>query len=173
MSEINTSNNQPDTETALYVGAAGAAVVGLLPYVNVFIIPSYTFGAILAVWFAVARSGQRLTTKQGAKLGFYSSLLGTTAGVVVVDALWQIFNYQLWQEQNAQLLLALFRTFASAETIDAMQTAFAQNAAKPFAWYMVIVQIIANLILAGTIGVLAGLLTAKVMESKDERTRAI
>lgn len=165
-------NQKSDTEAALYIGAAGAALVGMSPYVNVFIFPSYAVGAILAVWFAVARSGQHLTLKQGSRLGFYSSFLGTMVGVVVVDFVWLVFNHQLWQKQNEQLLLGIFRTFASAQTIDAMQTNFARNAEQPFVWYMVIVQIVANAILAGTIGMLAGLLTAKVME-KDERPPAI
>jgi hypothetical protein len=44
-----------------------------LPYLNVFILPAYIVGALVAVWHAVRRGGQRLQYKDGAKLGFLST----------------------------------------------------------------------------------------------------
>ena len=34
-----------ETEISLYTGALAAAVIGLLPYINVFILPAYVIGA--------------------------------------------------------------------------------------------------------------------------------
>ena len=48
---------KPDTETSLYIGAATTAIVCLLPYVNVFILPAYIIGALVAVWHAVSPGG--------------------------------------------------------------------------------------------------------------------
>lgn len=67
---------------------------------------------------------------------------------------------------SAQLMLGLFRAFASPATIDVMTDAFAQNAAKSFAWYLIIIQLIANGIMAGIFGTLAGLITAKALRSR-------
>lgn len=160
------SAQKPDTETALYAGAVVTCLVGLLPYVNVFLFPSYALGGIAAVWYAVSARRQSLTLKDGAKLGFYSTFLGSMAAIIIFDMIWQFFDYQLWQEQNAQLMLGLFRAFASPATIDVMTDAFAQNAAKSFAWYLIIIQLIANGIMAGIFGTLAGLITAKALRSR-------
>jgi hypothetical protein len=48
---------KPDTEMSLYVGAATAAIVSLLPYVNVFILPAYIIGALTAIWHAASIRG--------------------------------------------------------------------------------------------------------------------
>jgi len=44
-----------ETEISLYTGALAAAVIGLLPYINVFILPAYVIGAGVAVWHASTR----------------------------------------------------------------------------------------------------------------------
>ena len=45
---------KPDTESSLYAGAIATGLIGLLPYVNVFVLPVYV---IIAVWHATARRG--------------------------------------------------------------------------------------------------------------------
>ncbi|MDQ6809469.1 MAG: hypothetical protein M3Z64_08630 [Verrucomicrobiota bacterium] len=161
--------NKPDTETALYVGAAATFVVALLPYVNVLLLPSYVVGALVAVWFAMSVRRQPLNLKQGAKLGFLAALLGSIAAAVVFDIIWQFFDYQLWQHQNAQLMLAIFRSFASDRTMDAMTVAMAQNEGKVFQWYIVLVQVIAGAIFAGIFGSLAGMLGVVIFRKKMPR----
>jgi hypothetical protein len=59
-------------------------------------------------------------------------VLGTLVAVVLVDRIWLFFDYQLWQRQNSQLMLATFRSFAGPVTLDAMRDAFAQQAVNPF-----------------------------------------
>ena len=152
-----------DTEAALYAGAIATGVVALLPYVNVLIFPCYVIGPIVAVWFAVSKRAQSLTSKEAAKLGFLSAFFGSMAAVVIADIIWQFFDYQLWQRQNAQLMIAIFRSFASQSTVDAVSTAMEQNVGKPFAWYMIIVQAIINAIMAGIFGTVAGLLAGKAL----------
>jgi len=158
-----------DTESALYAGAIATAVIALLPYINDFVVPCYVIGAAVAVWFAISKQGQSLTPKACAKLGFLSSFFGSMAAVVLVDIIWQFFDYQLWQKQNAQFMVAIFRLFASEETVSAVADAMAQNASKSFAWYFVIFQLIGNVIMAGIFGTLAGLITRKVV-AKPSRT---
>jgi hypothetical protein len=152
-----------DTESALYAGAIATAVIALLPYINDFIVPCYAIGAAIAVWFAISKRAQSLTPKASAKLGFLSSFFGSMAAVVLVDIIWQFFDYQLWQKQNAQFMVAIFRLFASEATVSAVSDAMAQNATKSFAWYIVIFQLIGNAIMAGIFGTLAGLITRKVV----------
>ena len=153
---------KPDTEAALYAGAIATCAVALLPYINVLIFPCYAIGAAVAVWFAVSKRAQPLTSKQAAKLGFLSAFLGSMAAVIIADIIWQFFDYQLWERQNAQFMLAIFRSFASQKTVDAVSTALEQNAGKPFAWYMIIAQVIVNAIMSGIFGTIAGLITNKV-----------
>jgi hypothetical protein len=126
------------------------------------VLPAYVIGATVAVWHAASLRGYALQLKDGAKLGFFSTLLGTMVAAVLVDLIWQFFDYQLWQRQNAQLLLAIFRAFASPTTIDAMSAAFAQNEAKLFQWYMLLIQLLVNAFMCGIFGALSGLVAAKV-----------
>ncbi|MEO6507520.1 MAG: hypothetical protein ABIO87_07025 [Chthoniobacterales bacterium] len=127
---------KPETEASLYVGAIATGLAGLLPYVTVFIFPAYVVGAMVAVWHAVTRRGQSLQFKDGAKLGFLSTFLGSMVAVVLVDLFWVFFDYQLWQQQNEQLMLGIFRSFASAATVDTMSAALAENHGKVFRWYL-------------------------------------
>lgn len=157
-----------DTEAALFAGAIATCVVALLPYVNVLMFPCYVIGAIVAVWFAISKRTQSLTSKEAAKLGFLSAFFGSMAAVVLADIIWQFFDYQLWQQQNSQFMVAIFRSFASQSTVDAVSAAMEQNAGKPFAWYMIIVQTIANAIMSGIFATVAGLLTRKAI-AKESR----
>ncbi len=156
------NGQKPDTEAALYAGAIATGVVALMPYVNVLIFPCYVIGPVVAVWFAVSKRAQSLTSKEAVKLGFLSAFFGSMAAVVLGDIIWQFFDYQLWARQNAQFMIAIFRSFASQATVDAVSTAMEQNAGKPFAWYMIIAQVIVNAIMSGIFGTLAGLITNKV-----------
>ena len=157
---------KPDTEASLYAGAIATGLTGLLPYVNVFVLPAYVIGAAVAVWHAAARRGQSLQFKDGAKLGFLSTFLGSMAAVVVVDLIWVFFDYQLWQHQNQEFMLAIFRLFARQSTIDAMDEAFVQSNARIFRWYMLLLQLAGNAFLCGIFGTLAGLLAVKIFGTK-------
>jgi hypothetical protein len=84
------------------------------------------------------------------------------AAVVLYDIIWQLFDYQLWQQQDSNLLLALLSSFASERMMDAMSSTLAQNATKSFAWYMLILQIFVNAFLAGIVGTLVGLVALKI-----------
>ena len=160
---------KPDTEASLYAGAIATGVVGLLPYVNVFIFPAYVIGAAVAVWHTTARCGQVLQFKDGAKLGFLSTFFGSMVAVVVADLLWVFFDYQLWQRQNQDLLLAIFRLFARPSTIDAMSDAFAQSSGKIFRWYILLLQLAGNALICGIFGSLTGLLAVKFFRPKAAR----
>lgn len=150
----------------MYVGAVATFVLTLAPYITACIFPSYVIGAMVAVWYAVSKQNQTLTLKDGAKLGFLSSALGTAAACVLIDLIWQVFDYQLWHQQNGDFMIAIFRSFAGEQTIDAMKESMAQQAAKSFAWYIIIVQIIAVAIIAGIFGTIGGLIAASVFKKK-------
>ncbi len=158
--------SKSETENSLYAGAIACAVVGLLPYVNVFIVPGYIVGAFVAVWHATGRRAQRLPYKDAAKLGFLSTFLGSVAAIVVVDIIWMFFDYQLWQGQNSQLMLAIVGSFAGPVTIDAMRDAFAQQAVKPFQWYVLLFQLLGSAIFCGIFGTLSGLLAVKIFRPR-------
>ena len=160
------------TESSLYAGAIASAVVGLLPYLNVFILPAYIVGALVAVWHAVRRGGQRLQYKDGAKLGFLSTFLGSVAAIIVVDIIWMFFDYQLWQRQNSQLMLAIFRSFAGPVMLDTMRDAFAQQAVKPFQWYVLLFQLLGSAVLCGIFGTLSGLMGVKIFPRAARRSAA-
>ena len=160
--------NKSDTETPLYLGALATGVIGLLPYLNVFILPAYVIGAGVAVRAAL-RQRPLFNFKDGAKLGFLSTLLGSMVAVVLVDLIWVLCDYQLWQHQNAQLMLAIVGRFAGPVTIDTMTSAMAEQAAKPFQWYMLIAQLLGNAVLCGIFGTLSGLLATKIFRSKTIR----
>jgi hypothetical protein len=158
---------RPETEASLYAGAIATGVIGLFPYVNVFVLPAYVIGAAVAVWHAAVRRGQALQFKDGAKLGFLSTFFGSMVAVVLVDLIWMFFDYQLWQRQNQELMLGIFRSFAGPSTIDAMSDAFAQNNAKIFRWYILLLQLAGNAIFCGIFGSLAGLLAVKIFRPKN------
>jgi hypothetical protein len=159
---------KPETENSLYLGAIATAVVALLPYINVFLLPAYVIGAMVAVWHAATRRGQGLLFKEGAKLGFLSTFFGSMVAVVLVDLIWLFFDYQLWQHQNSRLLLAIIGSFAGPVTIDAMRDAFAQQEVKPFQWYLFFFQLLGNAIGSGLFGVPAGLLAAKLFRPRAQ-----
>ena len=79
---------------------------------NVFVLPANVIGAAVAVWHAMARRGRSLQFKDGAKLGFFSTFLGSMMAVVVVDLIWVFFDYELWQHQKQEFMMAIFRLFA-------------------------------------------------------------
>jgi hypothetical protein len=153
---------KPDTEGSIYVGAIATAAIALLPYVNILVLPAYVVGATVAVWHAVSRHGQRLQFKDGASLGFLSTLVGSIAAVVMIDLIWVFFDYQLWQSQNQEFLLGIFRSFARPSTVEAMRDAFAQNEAKIFRWYILLLQAVGNVVVCGIFGTLSGLLAVKI-----------
>jgi succinate dehydrogenase/fumarate reductase cytochrome b subunit len=161
------SENKPDLERAIFAGAIAAGVVSLLPYVNIFLVTAYVVGALVAVWFAVKKQGQTLSYKEGAKLGFLSVFFGVTAAAAIFDLIWQISGYQLWQKQNAAMMLGLFRVFASASTVDTISVAMSQNAEKPFAWYVFLVQVIAGAIFAALFAMPSGLLGVKIFQRRS------
>lgn len=158
---------KPDVEKALYVGAIVTFVLSVLPYITACVFPSYVAGAAVAVWYAVSRQNQTLGPKDGAKLGFLSTALGTAAAAILVDLIWQIFDYQLWHQQNGDFMISIFRSFASDQTIDAMRDSMAQQAAKSFAWYIIVIQIIGIAILSGIFGTITGLIAASIMRKKS------
>jgi hypothetical protein len=160
------SEGKPDLEAAMFAGAIAAAIISLLPYVNVVLITAYVIGALVAVWFAVKKQGQRLSYKEGAKLGFFSVFFGVTAAAAIFDIIWQVFDYQLWQKQNTAMMLAIFRSFASASTVDTMSVAMSQNAEKPFAWYIFVVQLIAGAIFSALFAMPSGLLGVKIFQPR-------
>jgi hypothetical protein len=151
-----------DTETSLYVGALATAVVALLPYLNVFILPAYVVGAGVAVWHATRRRERPLLYKEGAKLGFLSTFFGTLVAALLVDLIWLFFDYQLWQRQNSHLMLAIFGSFMKPVTLDAMRDQFAQQETKPFQWYILLLQLIGNAIFCGVFGTLSGVVAVKI-----------
>ena len=161
---------KPSHERAIVAGAIAAGVVSLLPYVNIFLITAYVIGAFVAVWFAIKKLGQRLSYKEGAKLGFISVFFGVTAAAAVFDIIWQFSGYQLWQKQNTAMMLGIFRSFASQSTVDTMSIAMAQNAEKPFAWYIFLVQLIAGAIFAALFAMPSGLLAVKMFSGKRAAT---
>lgn len=163
------ARTQPELEPSIYVGAIATAIVYLLPYVNDFLITAYLVGGLVAVWFAIKKRGQLLAYKDGAKLGFLSTFFGGIASAVVFDIIWQFFDYQLWQKQNGGFFLAIFSAFVSPATIDTMREGFAQQAAKPFAWYTFIFQIIGGLLFSGIFGSLFGLLGVKIFQGRAAR----
>ncbi len=160
---------KPDTEASVYAGAIATGLVGLLPYVNIFVLPAYVVGAMVAVWHAVRHRDQVLQFKDGAKLGFLSTFLGSMVAVVLVDLIWVFTDYQLWQRQNGQLLLALFRSFASPATIEAVSASLAENQAKLFRWYMLLLQMLGNAFFCGIFGTLFGLLGVKIFRPRTIR----
>ncbi len=153
---------KPELEPSIYAGAIATFVVSLLPYINDFILPAYIAGGFVATWHALRKRHQILTYKNSAKLGFLSTFFGALAAAVVFDIIWQFFDFQLWQKQNGDLMIAIFRTFASPATVDAMSAGMAQNAGKPFAWYFIILQLAGGAIFAGTFGSLFGMLGEKI-----------
>src|SRR5437868_13745089 len=120
--ETERSISKPDVESALYVGAIATAIVYLLPYIDVvlfgFPIPPYLVGALLAVWYAVKKRSQVLSYGNGAKLAFLSTFLGGIGSAIVFDIIWQFFDYQLWQKQNSDLVIAIFSVVVSSATLD-------------------------------------------------------
>lgn len=76
---MNETLAKPETETSLYTGAIVAAVIGLLPYVNVFILPGYVIGARVAVWHASTRRGQPLQYKEGRSWDSSAHFLGLSS----------------------------------------------------------------------------------------------
>lgn len=163
---------KPDFESAIYTGAIVTAVIALLPYVNVFIIPAFVIGAVITIRAAVARVRRPLELREGAKIGFFATFIGSLASAILVDIIWQFFDYQLWQKQNAQLMLGIFHSFASPETLDKMTIAFEQSAAKSFAWYMIIVQLLSCAIMSGIFGSLTGVITAAATAKSATRTES-
>src|SRR5262249_5294252 len=159
-------STKSEFDNSLYAGAIATAVVGLLPYVNVFIFPAYVVGAFVAVRYATQGRGRSLLFKDAAKLGFLSTFLGTLCAAVLVDLIWLFFDYQLWQKQNSDLMLAIFSSFARPVTIDAMRDAFVQQAVKPFQWYFLLLQVAVNAILCGIFGTLSGLLAVKIFRPR-------
>lgn len=159
------ATTEPDN--ALYAGAIATAVVALLPYVNVFILPAYVVGAFVAVRYATRARGRSLLFKEGAKLGFLSTFLGTLCVAILADLLWLFLDYQLWQKQNSDLLLAIVGSFAGPVTLDAMRDQFAQQAVKPFQWYIFLLQVIGNAILCGIFGTLAGLFAVRIFRPRS------
>ena len=160
---------KPDTEAALYAGAITTAIVYLLPYINDFILTPYLVGALIAVWYAVKKRGQILALKDGAKLGFLSTFFGGIASAVIFDIIWQFFDFQLWQKQNSEFMVAIVSVFAGPATIDTMKIGMAQNAGKPFSWYIIIFQLIGGLIFSGIFGSLFGLLGVKLFQGRTAR----
>lgn len=110
----------------------------------------------------MTRRGQSLQFKDGAKLGFLSTFLGSMVAVVLVDLIWVFFDYQLWQQQNEQFMLGIFRSFASAVTIDTMSAAVAEHQGKAFRWYLLVFQLLGNAVFCGMFGTLSGMLGVKI-----------
>lgn len=169
MSEA-TLPTKSEADNSLYAGAIATAVVGLLPYVNVFILPAYVVGAFVAVRYATQARGRSLLFKDAAKLGFLSTFLGTLCAVLLVDLLWLFFDYQLWQKQNSDLMLAIFGSFMRPVAMDAMRDAFAQQAVKPFQWYIFLIQVAVNAFICGIFGTLFGVIAAKIFRAPSAST---
>mgnify|MGYP003694808755 CR=1 FL=1 len=52
-------------------------------------------------------------------------------------------------KQNSDLMLGIVGSFAGPVTLDAMRDQFAQQAVKPFQWYIFLFQLIGNAIFCG------------------------
>lgn len=163
---------KPDYESAIYFGAAATAVIALLPYINLFGLPALIVGAAVAVIKAVGILRRPVELREGAKLGFLSTWFGQLAAVLLVDVIWQFFDYQLWAKENGAATLAIFRVFSSPATMDKITASFEQAAARSFAWYMIIFQLVGATLFAGIFGVLSGVVTAAGTAKRGTRLLA-
>jgi hypothetical protein len=152
-----------DIEIPVCVGAVAAAVCSLLPYVSLFVLPSYFLGSLVGVRYFVSSRRESVPLKEGAKLGFYATLLGNGVAIIIFDVVWQAFDYQIGGRQNADLTVALLRSVLSPGTVGLVSDSLEQSLNQPFAWHMALFQIIGALIFAGAFGSLSGLLSAKLI----------
>ena len=149
---VRTSNvAKVSLKPGIYVGAAVATVLLLLPYVNVVFVPAYILGPLAGVWFELRRREPRLDFKQGALLGFYSTFYGTLAAIVFTQVAVRILHEQLWRLENIYRLPPLL----ASKGLDTD---------TPHGWYMLMLQITIIAILAGAIGVPSGMLGVKVFQ---------
>lgn len=156
------NGDKPNLEPGIYAAAVAAFCVTLLPYANVFIITAYVTGALVGVWYLTRKRGQTIGYKDGAKVGFLGVGAGVLAASIVVDLIWQFAEYQLWQKQNATLMVAVCRSFMSPSTVDTMTIAMEQNAEKPFVWYIFLFQLIGTAIFSSLFAAPAGMLGVKL-----------
>lgn len=120
-------------------GAIVSAVVTLLPFVRVFVIPAYVVGPFVAIWYGATEGRQMLNCKQGAKIGSLSAFYGVVSARLIYDLIWQFAGFRLWQTQDSEMMVTLVRLFADQRTIDRTFAAVQLAADQPFVWYTFVI----------------------------------
>jgi hypothetical protein len=159
--------NQPETDrdlsVAIYAGAVVTALLTLLPYVSALVFPAYLAGAAVTVWYRLLRQEKPLLLGEAAKLGLYSTFLGGAVAVVVFDVVWQIWDYQIGERQNSQLILGIIGLVANKEFLELAANSLEQSASKSFEAFVIPFQFVSTAVLSGIFGTIFGLVACKAM----------
>ena len=145
--------SKPDRKWARYVGSTVTAVIALLPRIGEVFIVAFVLGAFAAVWFAMRKTKEVVTLKEGAELGFKSGFYGMLAASAIYDLVWQFFHYQLWQIEHLDRLFLLFG--GKLHDLFTVST-----------WIAITMQCIIAAILGGAIGAPSGILAAKLLQRR-------
>lgn len=160
----------PDFEAAVCAGAVATVVLTLAPYLSALVFPGCIGGAAVAVWYRVSVQTRSLQFKEAAKLGMYSTFVGTVVVTIIFDVVWQIWDYQIGERQNSQLLLALIGLVANREFVELAATSLAESGRRSFEVFILFFQLVGSFFLAGVFGTASGLMACKVMKSRMPAT---
>lgn len=165
---------QPERErasaTAIYVGAMVTTLFTLTPYLSALAFPGYLAGAAVAVWYRASVQRKAMVPKEAAKAGLYSSFLGGAVAVVIFDVIWQIWDYQIGERQNSQLILAIMGLAANKEFLELAANSLEQSVSKTFDVLVLPFQLISTAVLAGIFGTISGFVSSKVMGRGTSRS---
>jgi len=156
ISEMSVKPSKPHLKPAAYVGVCVTTIFLLLPKIGDFVVIAFVLGAFAAVFFATHKRKETLNLNDGAELGFLSGFYGLLTAGTIYGVIWKFFHCELWQMKNADRLLSLL--------VDSVRDMF-----NPVAWLVISIQMIAFSVLAGIIGVPAGLLAVKIFQHRAGR----
>ena len=125
------------------------------------------------------RAGRRLARSGGARAvdpvqgrreaRIPEHVFGSLVAVVLVDLIWLFFDYQPWQRENSQLMLAIFRSFAGPVTAGCDARCLRASGSEAFQWYFFLVQVLVNAFSCGIFGTLSGLVALKSFRPRTAR----
>jgi len=149
----------------ILVGAIVIAVLSLIPFIGLTCCFHMIVGGLVATWLYSWSYTGAMPMSKGIVIGLISTLLGSILSIVVIDAIWLLFDYQIGAETMKNVVMKLAEMLGD-EAYELMREQL-ENAPETELTPMVFaIQLASALFMSAIAGLISGSLGAAIFKGR-------